>query len=118
MDTPTAGKEIRRAVDTGKVIFGVKESAHALRHGDGMLLVMAQNTPSEAKETLAHLSQLSEIPLYIYEGTGMDLGNVCGKPYVVSTLLVEDAGKSKVMDVLLVSTEEKTTQKGKKKGSR
>ncbi|MFH0970692.1 MAG: 50S ribosomal protein L30e [Candidatus Diapherotrites archaeon] len=120
MDNTEAGKEIRRAVDTGKVIFGVKESLHAIRHGEGLLLVVAQNTPETTKETLIHLSTLGEIPLYTYAGTGIELGSVCGKPFIVSTLLIQNAGKSKVMDVLQKTSNiiEEKPKRGRKRTSR
>lgn len=99
MDHAEAGKEIRRAVDTGKALFGVKESLYSVRNGDGLLLVVAQNTPVLTKENLLHLAQIAEIPVYSFAGNGLELGNVCGKPYVISTLLVLDAGKSKVEEL-------------------
>ena len=97
MDHADAGKEIRRAVDTGKVEFGTKESIHSLRHGSGQLLVICQNMPELVAEDLRHLAKLAEIPVYAFAGNGLELGSVCGKPYVVSTLLVLDEGKSKVL---------------------
>lgn len=97
MDHAEAGKEIRRAVDTGKVEFGTKESVHALRHGEGQLLVIAQNTPELVVEDLKHLAKLAEIPVYLFAGNGHELGSVCGKPFVISTLLVREEGKSKVL---------------------
>ena len=121
MDVTEAGKEIRRAVDTGNVIFGVKESLHHLRMGEGQLVVLAQNTPVLTQEDVKHLASMAEVPLFRFEGTGLDLGNVCGKPYVISTLLVLDGGKSKVQDLTREKvgtdeTEEETPPSRKRKG--
>ena len=117
MDVVEASKEIRRAVDTGEVLFGVKQAQYALRHGQGKLLVMARNTPLSTQETIRNLTTLGETPLYAFAGTGLELGSVCGKPYVVSTLLIMDEGKSKVLDITQASTEEeaKPKRKGRKK---
>jgi large subunit ribosomal protein L30e len=118
MDSAEAGKEIRRAVDTGKVLFGVKETLYSIRNGEGLLLVLARNTPLLTTENVLHLAQLSEIPVYSFSGSGLELGSVCGKPFVVSTLLVMDAGKSKVMELSKPQTAAEPTKKttrGRKK---
>jgi large subunit ribosomal protein L30e len=124
MDHAEASKEIRRAVDTGKTLFGVKESQYSIRNGEGLLLVIAQNTPNLAKENLFHLAKLAEIPTYAFAGNGLELGNVCGKPYVISTLLVLDAGKSKVEELgkatptkAVLEDQAHKTKRGKKKAA-
>ncbi len=99
MDHAEAGKEIRRAVDTGKVLFGTKESLYSLKHGDGLLLVVTKNAPVLDLEEMAHIASLANVPVYKFAGNGLELGNVCGKPYVISTLLVTDEGKSKVLQL-------------------
>ena len=121
MDHAEAGKEIRRAVDTGKVLFGARESTYALRHGEGQLLIVTHNSPVLALDDLKHTATLSEIPIYVFKGTGLELGSVCGKPYVISTILILDAGKSKVQDLANAKEEGKTaapkaTRGRKKKG--
>ncbi len=121
MDHAEAGKEIRRAVDTGKVLFGTKESLYSLKHGDGLLLVVTKNAPTLDLEEMAHIATLANVPLYKFAGNGLELGNVCGKPYVISTLLVTNEGKSKVLQLGdaaaqaadAVATE--STKKGRKK---
>ncbi len=99
MDHAEAGKEIRRAVDTGKVLFGARESLYALKHGEGQLVVITSTSPPLSTEEMNHIAQLSTIPVYVFEGNGQELGSVCGKPFVISTLLVLDEGKSKVLQL-------------------
>jgi len=121
MDHTEAGKEIRRAVDTGKVLFGGKESLHSLKHGDGQLLVVTQNAPALDLEEMAHIASLANVPVYKFAGNGLELGNVCGKPFVISTLLVVDEGKSKVLQLGDASQQQaaevaaESTKKGRKK---
>jgi large subunit ribosomal protein L30e len=120
MDHAEAGKEIRRAVDTGKVLFGSKESLYSLKHGEGQLLVVTKNAPTLDLEEMAHIASLAKVPVYKFEGNGLELGNVCGKPYVISTLLVLDEGKSKVLQLgdaqaQAAEAATETTKKGRKK---
>ncbi|MBR0271131.1 MAG: ribosomal L7Ae/L30e/S12e/Gadd45 family protein, partial [Methanobrevibacter sp.] len=51
-------------------------------------------------EDVEYYAKLSEIPCHIYDGTSVDLGSVCGKPFTVATLIVNDPGDSTILDDL------------------
>ena len=53
-----ANKEIRRAVDTGEVVFGTKVTKKKLLLGEGKMLIVSNNIPSNEKESLKHLANL------------------------------------------------------------
>lgn len=95
-----ASKEIRRAVDTGKVIFGTKNSEKSLKNGSGKLIIIANNTPKLVKEKLVSFAEIGKTPHLEYEGTGLELGSVCGKPFTISAMVVTDKGKSKVLELV------------------
>jgi len=95
-----ASKEIRRAVDTGKVIFGTKNSEKSLKNGTGMLIIIANNAPKLMKEKLVSFAEIGKTPHFMYEGTGLELGSVCGKPFTISVMVIQDKGKSKVLDIV------------------
>ncbi len=90
---------IRVAVDTGSVTLGSEKSIQGLKHGKGKLVIVAQNCPRDIREDVLHYSKLSEIPVYTYEGTSVDLGSVCGKPFTVATLTIKDPGDSNILEV-------------------
>ena len=94
-----AEKEIRRCVDTGKVIFGTKESEQSIKNGSAKLLIIAGNTPKLAKEKLLSFAEFSSTPVFLFEGSGKELGSICGKPFTASAMIVEDAGKSRVLEI-------------------
>ncbi len=91
---------IRVAVDTGDVTLGSEKSIQSLKLGKGQLVVVAQNSPKEIIEDVEYYSNLSEIPYYIYEGSSVDLGSVCGKPFTVATLIINDPGDSTILEDL------------------
>lgn len=91
---------IRVAVDTGDVTLGSEKSIQSLKLGKGKLVVVAQNSPKEIIEDVEYYSNLSEIPFYTYEGTSVDLGSVCGKPFTVATLVINDPGDSTILESL------------------
>ncbi len=107
-------KEIRRAVDTGKVVLGWRSSERNILNKNCRLVILSLNTPKQIAEKARHLAKVSELPVFDFNGTSQELGSVCGKPFVVSVLLVQDVGKSKVLDVL----EETPKQTAKKRKQR
>ena len=94
-----AGKEIGRAVDTGKVIFGAKESEKSLKNGSAKLIIIAQNAPKLLKEKLSSFAETGKTPDFVFEGTGLELGSVCGKPFTISAMVIEEPGKSRVLEL-------------------
>jgi len=100
MEDPKITAEIRRAVDSGKVLFGKKQSERSALLGKSVLLVVAESMSLEEKEKITLQAKVGQILLYNYDGTGQELGSVCGMPFVVSVLSVENEGKSKVVNAV------------------
>ena len=91
---------IRVAVDTGNVTLGSKKTIQALKLGKGKLVIIAENCPQEVTEDVMQYSQLSEIPVYTFKGSSVDLGSVCGKPFTVATMIVTDPGDSTILEIV------------------
>ena len=91
---------IRVAVDTGDVTLGSEKSIQSLKLVKGKLVVVDDNDPKEILEDVEYYANLSEIPSLVYDGTSVDLGSVCGKPFTVATLIVNDPGDSTILDDL------------------
>ncbi len=102
-----AAKEIRRAVDTGKVLFGTKSAEKSIKNGTARLLVVVSNIPKLAREKLVSFAETAETPHFDFAGTGLELGSVCGKPFTVSAMVIEDEGKSKVLEITAGGKEKK-----------
>ncbi len=88
-------KSIRSAVDSGNVILGTKESLNLVLAGDAKYIVVAENCEKNAKEDLRRYAEISGIDVQEFSGSSVELGEVCGKPFVVSMLAVLDSAKSK-----------------------
>ena len=91
---------IRVAVDTGDVTLGSEKSIQSLKLGKGQLVVVAQNSPNEILEDVEYYSKLLEIPVHTFEGTSVELGSVCGKPFTVATLVINDPGDSTILEII------------------
>ena len=91
---------IRVAVDTGDVTLGSEKSIQSLKLGKGQLVIVAANSPKDIVEDVEYYAKLSEIPSYTYEGSSVDLGSVCRKPFTVATLIINDPGDSTILEDL------------------
>lgn len=91
---------IRVAVETGVVTLGSEKSIQALKLGKAKLAIVAENSPEDIIEDVSYYAQLSDIPVYNYEGSSVELGSVCGKPFTVATLVIKDPGDSNILEVM------------------
>ena len=91
---------IRLAVENGKVEFGARTGVKASLLGQAKLFVVASNTPNEIREKVEHYCKISEIPIIVFEGSSVELGSVCGKPFPVSVLSVMDVGSSPILELV------------------
>jgi large subunit ribosomal protein L30e len=90
-------KEIRSAVDTGKVMMGERETLKAVKDEGLKLVICASNCASELKEELEKHAIISEVPVYKFGGSSLELGAVCGRPHLISMLGIISPGDSDVL---------------------
>lgn len=98
-------KAIATTVKTGKVLFGANNAVKSVKTGKAKLIILAANCPRRVREDIEYYGKLSAIPVIIYNGTSIDLGAVCGKPFTVSALTIKDPGDS---DILKLTRTRKT----------
>ncbi|ADT83221.1 50S ribosomal protein L30e [Thermococcus barophilus] len=89
--------ELRKALETGKVVIGSNKTVKLAKIGGAKLIIVAKNAPKEVKDDIYYYAKLSNIPVYEYEGTSVDLGTVLGKPFVVASLAIVDPGESNIL---------------------
>ena len=95
-----ANREIRRAVDTGKVIIGAKRTEKQIYDGKIQMIIFAENCPKDIKREISNNSKLKEVSTHTVELSSMKLGELCGKPFPIAVLSVMDPGNSKVLKVI------------------
>ncbi|RLI13734.1 50S ribosomal protein L30e [Candidatus Bathyarchaeota archaeon] len=99
-------KAINMAVRTGKVLLGSKSTIKAAKLGKAKLIIVAENCPAHIRADIEYYARLSGIPVVEFKGTSWDLGQVCGKPFMVAALAVRDPGLSKIMELVGLEKEE------------
>ena len=90
-------KAIATTVRTGKVFLGANNTVKNAEIGKVKLIIIAANCPQNTREDIEYYCRLSDIPLITYNGTSIDLGAVCGKPFMVSALAIREAGDSDIL---------------------
>ncbi len=93
-ESPVIGA-IRLAVESGKVEFGAKVATKK----KAKLFVICSNTPVLIRGKIDAVVSKGSIPVLEFDGTSMELGSVCGKPYPVTVLSIYDAGSSNILDI-------------------
>ena len=92
--------ELKRAISTGKVLLGARSLLREVRAGRAELVVISSNCPQDLKEKIMRLAGFSKIPVIQHSKTGVDLGTLCGKPFIVSGMVIKDAGDSRIMSLV------------------
>jgi large subunit ribosomal protein L30e len=98
--TMSLNQPIASAVSTGKCKIGVNSSISSLKKGEAKLVVVAANCPKEELEDIQRYAQLAQIKVQKFEGTSWDLGEVVGKPFMVSAIAIIEPGDSKILKMV------------------
>ncbi|MGC8586797.1 MAG: 50S ribosomal protein L30e [Candidatus Micrarchaeia archaeon] len=91
------GRDIRLAVDTGKVAIGAKEAAKAINADSAKLVIVASRGMKEAVADMLHTCKVAGVKVIKFEGSAMELGATCGKPYSINAMAVLEPGNSNIL---------------------
>jgi len=85
---------LKVAVQTGKVVFGEKQTFKGLRKRSVRLVVVSSNSPSYSK--LVEEAKKLGVKVLEFPGSGWDLAAVCSRSHVISALGIIDPGESDI----------------------
>jgi large subunit ribosomal protein L30e len=91
--------ELRMVINTGRVHLGSKVAVREIRRGRARMAIISANCPVGIRETIETHGKLSEIPIINHQKDSIDLGMLCGKPFPVSVIVINDPGDSKILDL-------------------
>ncbi len=92
--------ELRLALSTGRVQLGSKVAVREMRRGRARLAILSSNIPGDMKEAIENYGKLGKIPIIHHPRDSVDLGILCGKPYPVSAIVINDPGDSRILDLV------------------
>ncbi len=87
---------LRRAIKTGDVLLGQNKTEQCIHEGKAQLVVVAKNCPKNFGDSITPDEDLF---IYTFDGSSVQLGKACGKPFMVSALAVVDAGESDILSL-------------------
>jgi large subunit ribosomal protein L30e len=93
-------KELVNALKTGTVVLGSRKTLKYVKTGKAKAVIVAANAPPELRSDIVYYARLGGIPVYVYQGTSVELGAVCGKPFTVASLAILDPGSSRILELI------------------
>jgi len=93
-------KELVNALKTGTVVLGSRKTLRYLKTGRAKAVIVAVNAPPELRSDIVYYARLGGVPVYVYPGTSVELGAVCGKPFTVASLAILDPGSSRILELI------------------
>ncbi len=93
------GFQLRRAMETGDVKVGFRSVEKSLLNGRSKLVIIAEKVPERMKLRIEYLAKIANVPVYVYKGGSLDLGELIGRPHFVSVISVDDPGDSSILEL-------------------
>ncbi|UCD92044.1 MAG: 50S ribosomal protein L30e [Methanobacteriota archaeon] len=84
-------RNLKIAINTGKVLFGVKESEKAVKNSTAKMIVISTSCPSRM------LKGQKKAKILEFPGDNVALGALCGKPFSISAVAIIDPGESNLL---------------------
>ncbi len=84
-------RALKTAATTGDVRFGLSETKKSIKKGEARLVVVAKNCPEQV------LVSGSSPKVLVFEGTNVELGSACGKPFAIAALAIVNPGESNIL---------------------
>ncbi len=85
---------LKVALETGTVRIGLTETREATQSKKARLVIVSKTCPDP---TLLKERAIGKIPIFHYDGTAVDLGQACGRPFPISAMAILDPGSSAIL---------------------
>jgi ribosomal protein L30E len=79
-------QEVKAATDSGRALFGVKETLKSLNKGKIEKVFLAKNTPQDIKEDLEHYCKVAGVEVVVLEQDNEEIGVLVKKNFFVSVI--------------------------------
>ncbi len=83
-------EKLRDSVAAGTALIGTRSVLRAIRTGSTKSVIVASNCPAAVAADINKLVSLSDIKVERFNGTGKQLGTLCGKPFAIATAAIRE----------------------------
>jgi len=84
---------IKKIIETGKIDFGSNKALKNIKKGKAKAIILSKNCPKKIRQDIEYYAKIEKIPLIVFPGTSLQLGEVCGKPFTISSITITDLGR-------------------------
>lgn len=95
VDEKELSRVLRLAIKTGKCVIGIKQVSQSVK---GARLIILSSLQSSSK--ILELCKLNSVPLIVYKGSSIKLGQLCGKPFKISAIAIKSPGEADLTNLL------------------
>lgn len=88
-------RQLKIAMNSGKVLFGQKQTVDACAKGEARLIILAVNCPQTWIDEIH--ARHPDVAMHRIMLVNRELGTACAKPFSISTICVLDAGNSELL---------------------
>ncbi|MFQ5951130.1 MAG: ribosomal L7Ae/L30e/S12e/Gadd45 family protein [Candidatus Geothermarchaeales archaeon] len=81
---------------TGELVLGARNVERLLRRRRAKAILFSGDSPADLRSKIVPLAKRRNVPVFKSTKTNTELGGLCGRPYVVSTLAIIDFGAAPV----------------------
>lgn len=81
--------EIKKLLDSEKLLIGSEQTLKELRTGSLSKVYMAQNPKPELKEDIERYAGIAQVEIVLLDVPNDELGTLCKKPFPISVLSVK-----------------------------
>ena len=91
---------LKRIIKTGKIEYGTKKTINNIANSKAKLVLIAKNCPKQSKEDIIYYTRIANTPVHNYQGSALELGEACGKPFLIAALTILDPGDVKINQLI------------------
>jgi large subunit ribosomal protein L30e len=88
MQEKSSLEQLKEALNKNKAIIGSGRTIKYLKAKELKIIIISENCPDNLRKDIEHYSKLSGTKLEKFNGTSIQLGVFCGKPFPIATVAV------------------------------
>src|ERR671917_861160 len=94
----TLEKVIKNAIAADKYKSGVKEVLQSVK--GSKLIIVSRSIDPEYRKKLEDQAKSTNVTIYEYSGTSMQLGKLCNKPYRITTIAIKSGTADEISAII------------------
>jgi large subunit ribosomal protein L30e len=94
----TLEKVIKTAIAADKYKSGVKEVLQSVK--GSKLIIVSKSTDPEYRKKLEEQAKSTNVPIYEYSGTSVQLGKLCNKPFRITTIAIKSGTADEISAIV------------------